>query len=683
MEYLMTAGSGNHKMLSFARYEETIDWITMERKPTNDTEKGRRYRARNDFRIKNGLLYRNNPSGDDALRVAHQLSAYDYIVGCHKAVLHKGIRKTYALVTERYYGISRDDVSEVLKHCQICALNRPNRTRAPLTPIVVEEWLQRIQIDLIDMRAEADGHAKWICHIKDHFSKYSALFALPSKEAEEVAHALSIFIMFLGIPEIMQADNGREFKGCVSKLVANHGVKVKNGRPRTPHVQGLVEQGNNSVKDSLRAWKAESGRKDWTAALPEICWSMNATLHGAIKTTPYELVFGRKFNWRNHLSHHQRVIYSPPDEPIPIEEQDAEIYYPQQNTQLDSVFNSASDYQQPGQSIDQIPQLSTPIENIPAIVQHQLQNMIAATGLDSTTGSSSIQNIPIDPALLQPFQSSSSTSLSSPPSNLPSRSPSPMANTNVVTNTPNTENLPQSVRDRATDMQNREIQARQNNTKARQDMARKYNRHHKIEIFVTGQYVTAKVPRLDRAATDNRRILGRVVEVSGSDAQPAYKLRCCYGLLKGVFPTSALASVSAVIQKEQGDSISLSSTGNEITLHQAAAQASTSNKAGVSCNCKKACNTRRCRCFKNDLKCSIYCHKSDEHDCGNLKPLSERTEISLILREAWLTEESSESEFEDATGSPDLPQASVVKTMRQTRSSTRLNITGPDDGHKV
>jgi len=53
-------------------------------------------------------------------------------------------------------------------------------------------------------------------------------------------------------------------------------------------------------------------------------------------------------------------------------------------------------------------------------------------------------------------------------------------------------------------MQDREIQARQNNTKARQDMARKYNRHHKIEVFVTGQYVTAKVPRLDRAATDNR-----------------------------------------------------------------------------------------------------------------------------------------------------------------------------------
>ena len=100
-------------------------------------------------------------------------------------------------------------------------------------------------------------------------------------------------MMFLGVPAILQADNGKEFKGAVLKLVTNHGVKVKNGRARTPHVQGmcpsllfiqlpvngswhiqgLVEQGNHSVKDSIRARKAESGYKDWNAALPEICWS--------------------------------------------------------------------------------------------------------------------------------------------------------------------------------------------------------------------------------------------------------------------------------------------------------------------------------------------------------------------------------------------------------------------------
>ena len=56
--------------------------------------------------------------------------------------------------------------------------------------------LERLQIDLIDLRHEADGHIKLICHIKDHFTKFSALLALPSKEAIEVANALSIHMIF-------------------------------------------------------------------------------------------------------------------------------------------------------------------------------------------------------------------------------------------------------------------------------------------------------------------------------------------------------------------------------------------------------------------------------------------------------------------------------------------------------
>ena len=51
--------------------------------------------------------------------------------------------------------------------------------------------LERLQIDLTDLRHRADGHMKLICHIKDHFTKFSALFALPSKEAIKVANVLS------------------------------------------------------------------------------------------------------------------------------------------------------------------------------------------------------------------------------------------------------------------------------------------------------------------------------------------------------------------------------------------------------------------------------------------------------------------------------------------------------------
>ena len=39
-------------------------------------------------------------------------------------------------------------------------------------------------------------------HIKDHVSKFSALFAQTSKDASECATSLKIFIKFMGEPEI-------------------------------------------------------------------------------------------------------------------------------------------------------------------------------------------------------------------------------------------------------------------------------------------------------------------------------------------------------------------------------------------------------------------------------------------------------------------------------------------------
>ena len=111
---------------------------------------------------------------------------------------------------------------------------------------------------------------------------------------------------------------------------------------------------------------------------------------------------------------------------------------------------------------------------------------------------------------------------------------------------------------------------RKNNAHARTEMARKYNNnHHHVQSFVVGQYVSANIYRLDRAATDNNQIPCSIVDVAGSKEQPGYKLRCLYGLLKGLHPSSALAAVSTAIPQSQENSIS-SKTGKEITLAHAA-----------------------------------------------------------------------------------------------------------------
>ena len=61
--------------------------------------------------------------------------------------------------------------------CCPCLLNRSNKSRGPLEPIVSHSISERLQIDLFDMRHLPDHQRKWILHIVGHFSKPSALCA--------------------------------------------------------------------------------------------------------------------------------------------------------------------------------------------------------------------------------------------------------------------------------------------------------------------------------------------------------------------------------------------------------------------------------------------------------------------------------------------------------------------------
>ena len=100
------------------------------------------------------------------------------------------MNKTWEAFNSRYYGVNKETVIWLLARCAICLHDRPNKTRLPLEPIVVNKRLERVQVDLIDMRHQPDEQFKWICHFRDHYSKFSVLFPLKSKQAAEVAESV-------------------------------------------------------------------------------------------------------------------------------------------------------------------------------------------------------------------------------------------------------------------------------------------------------------------------------------------------------------------------------------------------------------------------------------------------------------------------------------------------------------
>ena len=94
-------------------------------------------------------------------------------------------------------------------------------------------------------------------------SKQRMLAALEDKEAFTVSRVVHRWICIYGVMDILQSDNGSEFKGVYFALATNFGARVINGRPQTPRTQGLVEQSNATVKTRINAWKRTHGSPHW------------------------------------------------------------------------------------------------------------------------------------------------------------------------------------------------------------------------------------------------------------------------------------------------------------------------------------------------------------------------------------------------------------------------------------
>ena len=124
------------------------------------------------------------------------------------------------------------------------------------------------------MIQEPHGSFKFIGHICDHFSKVNVIIPLMTKEPAEIVKNLKEkFLCYFGLPKIIHSDNGSEFiDGLINALVVTWPgqTTIVNGSPRHSQSQGLVEQGNFTIRKMISARKIDAGKNIWTSWLPEI-----------------------------------------------------------------------------------------------------------------------------------------------------------------------------------------------------------------------------------------------------------------------------------------------------------------------------------------------------------------------------------------------------------------------------
>lgn len=146
--------------------------------------------------------------------------------------------------------------------------------------------MKHIEIDLIDFRkitcSSCTTPHQRVLHVVDHYSKYSWLYALHSKQTEEVIKALQQQFYLFGFPKVLHSDNGTEFKNTkMAHFCESNSIKQGYGNPRTPTTQGLVERNNRTIKENMSniLKEKEKDNQKWCTILNEVAYKKNITVH--------------------------------------------------------------------------------------------------------------------------------------------------------------------------------------------------------------------------------------------------------------------------------------------------------------------------------------------------------------------------------------------------------------------
>ena len=220
---------------------------------------------------------------------------------CHSSTAHRGRDQTNTYVKGIYSEIPQQVVSLFTRLCKLHAQQKSitDHKKRPITnPISAETFMSHIEIDLIDFRnvkCSCTNSHQWVLHVTDHHTKYSWLYALHNKTADEVLAKLEELFWLFGFPQTLHSDNGKEFKNkLMHEFCQNHGIKQAHGAARKPQTQGLVERNNRTVKENLTNILKENQADvtTWCSRLGEAAYKKNITIHRAVKEIPYRLVFG-------------------------------------------------------------------------------------------------------------------------------------------------------------------------------------------------------------------------------------------------------------------------------------------------------------------------------------------------------------------------------------------------------
>ena len=195
-----------------------------------------------------------------------------------------------------YWPHMRDDVQAVIADCHACS--RFNITKSgfhPARAVAASLPGDHYQIDLASFHRSLDGYIYCLILV-DVFTGFIMLRALKDNKMSTIARELFAIFAILGLPRILQSDNGPEFcNDVVRTLNQLLGIPHRFIAPYNPRADGKVERAVRTVKQTTM--KLLNGATVyWPLWLPFVQLSYNDKLQELTGSTAFALMFGREAN---------------------------------------------------------------------------------------------------------------------------------------------------------------------------------------------------------------------------------------------------------------------------------------------------------------------------------------------------------------------------------------------------
>jgi hypothetical protein len=208
-----------------------------------------------------------------------------------------GIHRLFDHMNQKYYNIRRDDIEEFISRSETAQMHQHNKRKSETRPIVVSRKEAHYQFDLIEMKDYRgyNNQVKYLLTGLDLFSKFAQVRPLTTKKGYKVIPAIEDILNVMGVPTVVQTDNGGEFcNEHMDELQERLGFKHIRSKSYTPTTQGVVERFNGTLKSMIFGYMTQNNTKKYIDALDDIILYYNTSTHSTTKERPVDVVEGGK-----------------------------------------------------------------------------------------------------------------------------------------------------------------------------------------------------------------------------------------------------------------------------------------------------------------------------------------------------------------------------------------------------